>query len=322
MTTDFDKTKNNRKDCSGTDLLMDAIGGIDPRYIEEARQAVSPDRSGKKLPIGWKKKLIHSPVPILAAAACLTILVLAGASRAGLLQNLLIYAPKNSMLSGEVSLSDSMSDESEYAAEEAAEKDRIREYTADKNAGGENAAEKNADGENAAGKDAAEKEAVSETQDNKSAAEPEQEAEQLLTAPPSLTLLVSDSSSSGFSVLKTSYSWIRPGSADGDLVSTICDADQVWAISDLPVLSLKSGSTITPDFGDAPPDSFSVRCLAASDLPDDDPQQNCVSAAVQEDGTFTLPIKDRPCIVEITAEWDKDLYSGSCIYGFRAEYVE
>lgn len=328
MTTDFDKKKNDRKDTGRTDLLMDAIGGIDPRYIEEAEQAVSPDSSGQKLSqkltSGRKKKLFHSPAPALAAAACLTLLVLAGASRTGLLQNLLISAPEDSMLSGAFSLSDSISEESGYAAEEAAEIDTVGKDAAEKDADEKDIAKKDIAEKDTDREDVAEKEKVEKSADEENVVE-KNAAEPILTAPPSMTLFVSGSSSSVFSVLKSSYNWTYPGSADAERITSICDADQIWNISDLPVLSLKQGSSITPDFDDVQPDSFSVRCLAASDqrtADPQDPQQHCVSITVQEDGSFALPEADRSYIVEVTAEWENDLYSGSCTYGFRAEYTE
>ena len=118
MITDHEQKKNDRTDpCetdfSKTDLFMDAIGSIDPQYIEEAHQAVSSGFSEKR-PISCRiKRLIHSPAPVLAAAACLTLLVLAGASRTGILQDLFISSSKNSSLSCKEAAPDSMADAAE-----------------------------------------------------------------------------------------------------------------------------------------------------------------------------------------------------------------
>lgn len=274
MTTDHEQKKNDR-----TDLLMDAIGSIDPQYIEEAHQAVSSCFSEKR-PVSCRiKRLIHSPAPVLAAAACLTLLVLAGASRTGILQDLFISSSKNTSLFGKEAASDSMTDVADTQIPTAppslylSVSDSIPVSEVQKTDPAEYAAE--------TGKTAA----VEKAADVEKSADEDKESRTF----------------SDVSALKNSY---------------------IWTTSDLPVLTLKQGSSITPDFGDVQPDSFSVRCLAASDQQAADPQQHCVDVAAQEDGSFTLPEADRSYIVEITAEWDNNLYSGSCTYGFRAEYEE
>lgn len=298
MTTDHEQKKNDR-----TDLLMDAIGSIDPQYIEEAHQAVSSCFSEKR-PVSCRiKRLIHSPAPVLAAAACLTLLVLAGASRTGILQDLFISSSKNTSLFGKEAASDSMTDVADTQIPTAppslylSVSDSIPVSEVQKTDPAEYAAE--------TGKTAA----VEKAADVEKSADEDKESRTF----------------SDVSALKNSYNWTWKNDVSGEpttSTTSICDAEYIWTTSDLPVLTLKQGSSITPDFGDVQPDSFSVRCLAASDQQAADPQQHCVDVAAQEDGSFTLPEADRSYIVEITAEWDNNLYSGSCTYGFRAEYEE
>lgn len=317
MITDHEQKKNDRTDpCetdfsetdfSKTDLLMDAIGSIDPQYIEEAHQSVASGFS-KKRPISCRiKRLIHSPAPVLAAAACLTLLVLAGVSRTGILQDLFISSSKNSSLSCKEAAPDSMADAAETQIPTSppslylSVSDSIPVSEVKKNDPAEHAAE------------------TVETAEIEIAAEGEK-ADDVEKTDDKENRTFSD-----ISVLKNSYNWTWKNDVTGELstsTTSICDANYIWTSSDLPVLTLERGSSITPDFGDVQPDSFSVRCLAASDRQATDLQQHCVDIAVQEDGSFALPAADRFYIVEITAEWDDELYSGSCTYGFRAEYEE
>ncbi|MDY2627248.1 MAG: hypothetical protein SOW08_02865 [Lachnospiraceae bacterium] len=314
MITDHEQKKNDRTnpcetDFSKTDLFMDAIGSIDPQYIEEAHQAVSSGFSEKR-PISCRiKRLIHSPAPVLAAAACLTLLVLAGASRTGILQDLFISSSKNSSLSCKEAAPDSMADAAETQIPTSPPSlylsvgDSIPVSEVQKTDPAEHAAETVETAEVEKADD------VEKTDDVEKADDKDKE----------------NRTFSDVSALKNSYNWTWKNDGSGELTTSTtstCDADYIWTASDLPVLTIERGSSITPDFGDVQPDSFSVRCLAASDRQAADPQQHCVDITAQEDGSFTLPEADRFYIVEITAEWDDDLYSGSCTYGFRAEYEE
>ncbi|MGN0294204.1 MAG: hypothetical protein ACI4D3_09405 [Lachnospiraceae bacterium] len=318
-----------------TDILINAIGEIDFRYIEEARLAVSPDSSRKISAAGWRKRLIHSPAAVLAASACLTLLVLAGASRAGILQNVLIPLSKNSSFSGEDSSANNMADAAEYVSEEINE---VQKTDSDADAAGNAAAEAAENTTDYANEKTANEEKTADDVQEKNTEEKslaESADTQILTVPPALNLYICGSSvsletagtedTSCFSALQNEYHWtFQTGEKQEATASTsISDAScRIWNVPNLPVLSLKTGSSIDPQFDDAPPDSLSVRCLAASDLQTGDPEQHCVDISIQEDGTFTLPEKDRSYIVEITAVWDNDLYSGSCTYGFRADYTE
>lgn len=297
------------------ELLMDAIGAIDPRYIEEARQAVSGSSSGKNHTGLWKRRLLHSPAALMAAAACLTLLVLAGASRAGILQELLIISEKTGSTADKTSVSGGMAEIGECDAEEEAYSSE--EYTAEKDTTAD-AVEKN--GNSAQSADAEPSETKSENAEAIAAAEAaEQSASQVPTAPPDLNLKISGTSV--LCALKNGYQWTYRTEKEPENHSTAASVvSDVWAASDLPVLSLKSGSSITLDFGDVPPDTISLRYLDVSGRQNTDSQQDFLDLSIENDGSFTLPEDIRSCIVEITAEWDKNLYSGSCTYGFLAEY--
>lgn len=309
---DQSRDQNHNHSQKKEELLMDAIGAIDPRYIEEARQAVSGGSSGKNRTKLWKRRLLRSPAALLAAAACLTLLVLAGASRAGILQELLIISEKTGSTSNKTSASGGMAEIGEYDAEEGtySSEEYIEEYVSAEYAG---------ENENSAQGTDTEPSETEHTDNIAEAEAAEQSVSQIPTAPPDLNLKISGTSV--LCALKNSYQWTYRTEKEPENHSTAaCAASDVWTASDLPVLSLTSGSSITLDFGDVPPDTISLRYLDVSDRQNTDSQQDFIDLSIENDGSFTLPEDIRSCIVEVTAQWDEDLYSGCCTYGFLAEY--
>lgn len=253
------------------ELLIDAIENTNHKYIEETRQAVSSD-SAQKTPFTRRiKRLAHAPAVQFTAAACLVLLVLAGASKSGLLSDFMIPHSDSAETPQEISSGDS----------------------------------------------------------NQEAA-----LQPVLTEPPELNLIAVTPDSSydsqqeeqgstriqdRISAAQNEYQWTYNLTTEPKSTFNVCS--KPWAASDSPVLTLEHGSAIEPDFNGTPPDSLSIRCLPGSQTPSQTTRLSYTEIDPKEDGSFILPDDEAAYFIKITAVWDNDIYSGSCTYSFRAEYI-
>ncbi len=305
------------------DILMDAIGSIDPKYIEEARQAVSPDSGRKSLFSRWSVKLAHSRTIQLTAAACLLLLVLTGASQTGILSDLIIFHSDRIQTFSDRNIS-----------QEAQDKDTVKENEI---AGsGDSQSDKSTSSHAQSSEATPEAEAAANIMPDKNPSD-RYDSMSVLTEPPMLSLYVLPSTEdyridrtedekitpyNSISVPRNNYEWTYDEGNGQKTSSIACGSSDIWNSSDLPVLTLKSEEAIGLNFDDNPPDSLAIRCLPASKTGSDNLEAYYMEITPQEDGSISLPENELSCIVEITASWENEFYSGQCTYGFRTECTE
>lgn len=304
---------NNKEKNEKKDLLMDAMGNINPQYIEEARQAVSDGTGPKSTPAERIRRLVSSPFCRFSAAACLMLIICISLSQSGILPDIFSdISKKNSRETTVFSNSDlSRTDlETENLSESAANLSVLTEPPSLNLFA------------------MAQVKGTEKETDSKPETAPEQNAvSEQRTDSKGVKQDVSTYSCSADSItaLQNSYQWTCDAGNDQQR-TTIADCPyDIWNSPDLPVLTLTPGETIHLEFTGNPPDSLSIRYLSASEISaqvSDTSRWNYMEVQLQEDNSISLPLEDNWYVVEISADWDNDLYYGSCIYGFRAEYTE
>ena len=280
-------SSNEKKETAGQ--LMEAIGEIDPKYIEEARQAASPEQGQKR-----------SAVRILAAA-CLVLAIAYGIQKTGFLSGFTLFSEyEKSTGSGQASSGNSGSQllkaNENTANETKEENETLNEYP--------------------------------ESAANENDTRTKQEADTILLAqPPILTLYsgaVTESSSGDtesanfIDIRSTEYSWSCKQEIQKQS-SSLGSGTDLWTFASLPVLSASPGTELSLDFNEAEPDSCSIRYLSVSDAKKADRENFYQEIPLEKDGSFLLPEEENSYIIEIHAVWDNDIYEGDCIYGLKAD---
>lgn len=293
--------------------FMEALGEIDPKYVEEARQAVLPGNTPKHTfsvssLLASIRRWIHAPAVRLVTAACLVLVLVYGVQKAGILSS---FSPFGAS-SGEVDSSSSnsgatsASNRTDSINQESGKDDQV---TREDN------------------QVIREDSQVSEEDKKGKENEIEEAAEEdktISTEPPVLTLHASDEtlrsdsdneSTSFINIQSDEYSW-SSSQKDGSN-SSFGSGTDIWNFANLPVFSTVSGNELTPDFNGIEPDSLSIRYIPSSEVKKADREERYQKITLKENGSFQLPETENSYIVEIQAVWDNDTYEGDCTYRFK-----
>lgn len=279
--------------------FMEALGEIDPKYVEEARQAVLPGNTPKHSfsvasLLASIRRWIHSPAVRLVTAACLVLVLVYGVQKAGILSS---FSPFGASGGGV--------DSSKFNSGDTSDSNRTGSINQ------ESGEDSQAAGENKKGND----NGIEEAAEDKTTS----------TEPPVLTLHASDEtlrsdsgheSTSFINIQSDEYSW-SCSQKDGSNSSSFGHGTDIWNFASLPVFSTVSGNELTPDFNGIEPDSLSIRYIPSSEVKKADREERYQKITLKEDGSFQLPETENSYIVEIQAVWDNDTYEGDCTYRFK-----
>lgn len=300
--------------------LMEAMGEIDPRYVEEARQAIAPESEKKHTCspaslLSFLCRWTHSSAARLAVTACLILLVVYGVQKIGMLSSF----RGGSAGGADSNLFHSGSENSNLQTNWSEEKETISPENNGVSGSGDTAGEKGIADNKTSGH-------TSDSNRADSSEQKEEEQSEVLTKPPLLTLHVSDETfhldpnteaADSIDIQSSDYVWSY-GKKEGSNASSLGQGTDLWNLSNLPLVSLNSGNELIPDFNSVEPDSFSIRCIPASEVQKADRETYYQTLFLQKDGSFQLPEGEDTYIVEIHATWDNNTYEGDCTYRFQA----
>ncbi|MDO5410192.1 MAG: hypothetical protein Q4F21_07020 [Lachnospiraceae bacterium] len=309
------KTKSDK-----TDILMDALNDIEPKYIEEAHQAFSTaSKRSNRL-----RHFIHSPVTRLTAAACLVLLIAVGGSKAEILPDFTSYFPFSSEKSAEKSSKGNSSKVSSLQG------------TIPSDSSVNHAGQAPADKNTPLPEIASENQGCYLVLSSESTVTKSNDASYaLLTEPPELTITASKASADQQIIQavknKSSWSYIKK---DGTTAASVNQKRfSVKNSTGLPSCSTDGKEAVVMNFGAVSPDTLSLRCWQISGrkvleqteqklYPDQNqkfqlPQKKMSNAETSSEEISNAEVS---YIIEITAAWDQAEYSGECIYGFKITY--
>lgn len=320
--------------------FMDALGEIDPKYVEEAGQAFSPESckehifSIDRLSASMCRWILF-PFVRLATAACLLLIIVIGVKKGGIFPDFPFLSKSGSSGSSSFDVNDSEGTHIENELIDLPDDSDTDENTFPQNNVSDNS-EKSA-AESKTDKFAKEDTGHSNSANSEGAlSQRNDESEKRTPAaePPVLTLYTSNLSepavenADALSITGSDYSWSYSkneesyGKEEGIRSSSHGQSSDQWTLASLTTLSLTPGSMITPDFNDIEPDSYTVRCIPASKAHKVNSEKDYLDIEAEGNGSFQLPEEENSYIVELYAVWDNKTYEGNCTYHFKVNFQE
>lgn len=318
--------------------FMEALGDIDPKYVEEARQAVSPEAAKKRSSCRYFASIRqwnHSPAARILATACLILVIAYGARKAGILSSITFSGD-----SAESSLNQFRSDLPEpdsQLSEELEELNSKDDPNTSNNSIIEDSSQNDSSNYDENENSPAAEDAIlssDEDQQNESSTEKdikEETAAVTASKPPILTLYTSnkmelsnpdEKNTNSVDIQSNDYSWSYGLQSDARLSSFSNGTDE-WNLANMTAFSLSHGSMISLDFNGIEPDSVSVRCIPASEAKKANREELYLELTAEEDGSFQLPEEEESYLVEIKAVWynkHNNSYEGNCTYYVKVNF--